>query len=318
MRKLILSNFQAPGDIVMLTAVVRDLHLCYPGQFVTDVRTACPALWENNPYITPLEIKEDNVENIYCHYPLVHRSNEVQKHFVYGFIEFLNERLKLKIEPTAIKGDIYLSEEEKEMPSLGEMASLDVPYWLIVSGGKYDFTIKWWEVNRYQQMVDYFKERICFVQVGEDKHHHPLLNNVIDLRGKTNLRQLIQLVYHSQGVVTPVSLLMHLAAAVRAKPCVVIAGGREPVHWEKYEGHEFLHTIGKLPCCEKGGCWKSRVKALHDGSKNDKPENLCVDVVDELPHCMDMITAEDVIGRIEKYLKNEEYETTENQLQLNR
>ena len=49
MRRLILRNFQSPGDIVMLTAAVRDLHLTYPGEFVTDVRTSCPELWESNP-----------------------------------------------------------------------------------------------------------------------------------------------------------------------------------------------------------------------------------------------------------------------------
>lgn len=31
MEELILSNFQAPGDAVMLTAAVRDLHRAYPG-----------------------------------------------------------------------------------------------------------------------------------------------------------------------------------------------------------------------------------------------------------------------------------------------
>ena len=37
---------------------------------------------------------------------------------------------------------------------------------------------------------------------------------VLDLRGKTDLRQLIRLVYHAQGVLCPVTLAMHLAAAV--------------------------------------------------------------------------------------------------------
>src|SRR5690349_876674 len=46
-RKLILRNHQSPGDLVMLTAAVRDLHRTFPGQFLTDVRTACGALWEN-------------------------------------------------------------------------------------------------------------------------------------------------------------------------------------------------------------------------------------------------------------------------------
>ena len=40
-----------------------------------------------------------------------------------------------------------------------------------------------------------------------------------------------------------------------------------------------------------------------DGDSKDQPSNLCVDVVDELPHCMDMIEVKDVIRAIEIYLK---------------
>jgi hypothetical protein len=43
-RRLILRNFQSPGDIVMLTAAVRDLHRAHPGELLADVRTSCPDL----------------------------------------------------------------------------------------------------------------------------------------------------------------------------------------------------------------------------------------------------------------------------------
>ena len=86
------------------------------------------------------------------------------------------------------------------------------------------------------------------------------------------------------------------------RPCVVVAGGREPPGWEAYPHHQFLHTVGALPCCDNGGCWKSRTVPLGDGDAKDRPENLCSDVVGGLPHCMDMITADDVIRRIEMYL----------------
>ena len=42
-------------EYLMLTAAVRDLHVTYPDQFVTDVRTPCPELWEHNPYLTPID-----------------------------------------------------------------------------------------------------------------------------------------------------------------------------------------------------------------------------------------------------------------------
>ena len=70
-RKLILRNFLSPGDLVMLTAAVRDLHRCHPGKFLTDVRTSCPELWEHNPHLTPLRETDPGVEQIDCHYPLI-------------------------------------------------------------------------------------------------------------------------------------------------------------------------------------------------------------------------------------------------------
>lgn len=306
---MILKNWLSPGDIVMLTAAVRDLHGSYPGQFVTDVRTPCPQLWENNPHITRLEEGALNVQLVDCQYPLIHRSNQSPYHFIFGFIEHLNEVLGLHIKPSAAKGDIHISEQEKSWWSqVQELTGADTPFWLIVSGGKFDFTIKWWDVKRYQQVVDHFAGKIVFAQVGEASHSHPPLRGVIDLRGMTDLRQLVRLVYHSQGVLCPVTSLMHLAAAVETKPgmpkhrpCVVVAGGREPFQWEAYPQHQFIHNNGSLWCCQEGGCWKSRTKPLGDGDDKDKPENLCSEVVKDLPRCMDMITAEEVIRRIRIY-----------------
>ncbi|MEO8428675.1 MAG: glycosyltransferase family 9 protein [Verrucomicrobiota bacterium] len=309
MKKLILRNLLSPGDIVMLTAAVRDLHECYPNQFVTDVRTSCTELWDYNPNITPLDENDPASEIIDCDYPLISRSNQAPYHCLHGFIDFLNDHLKLNIRPTAFKGDIHISDLEKSWYSqVREFAGEEIPFWIVVAGGKFDMTIKWWQTERYQQVVDHFRGRIQFVQVGERGHHHPKLNGVVDLRGKTDLRQLVRLVYHSQGVLCGVTGAMHLAAAVEVRdgkppnrPCVVIAGGREPVHWEAYPHHQFIHTVGQLPCCALGGCWKARTVALGDGDERDQSDRLCVDVVGKLPRCMDMITSADVIRQIEKY-----------------
>lgn len=158
--------------------------------------------------------------------------------------------------------------------------------------------------------MDHFQDKILFVQVGEKGHAHRPLDGVINLLGKTDARQFVRLMYHAQGVLCPVTFAMHLAAAVEVKggkpknrPCVVPAGGREPAHWEAYPQHQFIHTIGALRCCETGGCWKSRTLPLGDGDPKDEPRHRCVDVVGDLPRCMDMITAEEVIGRIERYFQ---------------
>ncbi len=308
-QKLILRNFQSPGDILMLTAAVRDLHLCYPGRFATAVRTSCTELWENNPWLTPLADDDPEVLTIDCEYPLIDRSNDAPYHFIHGFIEFLNDRLSLQVKPTLFKGDVHLSAEEKRhFAQVEAERGAARPFWLLASGGKFDYTIKWWDHARYQQVVDHFRGRIEFVQVGDASHHHPALSGVVDLRGRTSLRQLVRLMYHAQGTISAVSLLMHLAAAVetkpgmpRTRPCVVIAGGREPAHFTAYPSHQYIHTIGALPCCEAGGCWKSRTAPLGDGDPKDA--ELCTDVVGSLPRCMDMITADEVIRRIEWYFR---------------
>src|SRR5438093_12738475 len=95
MRKLILKCNLAPGDILLLTAAVRDLHRCYPGQFLTDVRSGCPDLWENNPYLTRLLENDPQVELIDCEYPLINASNRLACHALPGFPAVRDHRLGL-------------------------------------------------------------------------------------------------------------------------------------------------------------------------------------------------------------------------------
>jgi ADP-heptose:LPS heptosyltransferase len=139
---------------------------------------------------------------------------------------------------------------------------------------------------------------------------------VLDLRGQLTLRGLVRLVHHAQGVVCPLTFLMHLAAAVESGPgvpanraCVVVAGGREPAHWAAYSTHQFLHTVGALRCCATGGCWRCRTVPIGDGHVFDEARYLCEDVVDGLPHCMDLITPERVEQAIRLYLASPDFKT---------
>ena len=148
-RKLIFRSFQCPGDIMMLTAAVRDLQKAYPGRFEIDVRTSATGLWENNPYLTALKEGDPGVCVIEMQYPLINHCN-----------------------------------------------SLPYPH------------------------------------------------------------------------------------------------------------HQFLHRNGALPCCEHGGCWKSRCQPVGDGDRKDR--DLCVDPVAvredlQIPKCMHIITPDDVIRAIETY-----------------
>ncbi len=311
MRRIILRSRQSPGDILMLTAAVRDLHAAHPGQFETDVRTSAEAIWDGNPRLTKLSEADRQVEVLDAHYPLIHQSNERPYHFVHGYAQYLEQKLGVPVPVTRFSGEVFLDEEERRSPLPGH--ELPDRFWIIVAGGKYDFTAKWWNPASYQRVVDHFQGKIHFVQCGEAGHWHPPLEGVTNLVGKTSLRQFIRLMHHAAGVVCPVTFAMHLAAAVetragapKVRPCVVIAGGREPTHWEAYPQHQYLSTVGALSCCLEGGCWKSRCQLVGDGDDKDR-RNVCEQPVQlspdlRIPRCLDMITAEDVIRRIELYL----------------
>ncbi len=192
MRKLILRSFQSPGDILVMTAAVRDLHLACPGQFQTDVRTAADAIWEHNPNITRLSESEPGVESIDMHYPLIHQSNQRPYHFIHGYVQFLEDRLQVRIPVTRFQGDIHLAAEEKELPLAAFAPDLRESFWIMMAGGKYDFTAKWWEPACFQKVVDHFDGKIQFAQCGEQGHWHPRLKGVVDLVGKTSTRDFIR------------------------------------------------------------------------------------------------------------------------------
>lgn len=313
-RPIVLRNHQSPGDIVVLTAAVRDLAKAHGDRFHIQVDTSCKAIWENNPYVTVVDSAADYLPGsdvIQCEYPGIHQSNHRPHHFIQAFVENLEKKLGVSIPITAFKGDIHLSDDEKNWVCQvhEEEIGHKGPFWIMIAGGKYDFTAKWWNPEYAQEVVDHFKGKITFVQCGEAGHWHPPLKGAINLIGKTDLRQFIRLMYHAEGAVCPVTFAMHAAAAVPTKdgglrPCVVIAGGREPAHWEQYPGHQFLHTIGQLPCCKTGGCWKSRCQKVGDGDEKDR-SGLCEMPVEvreglHIAKCMHSIVATDLIHAINR------------------
>lgn len=324
-QKIILKNHQSPGDIVMMSYAVKALHEQYPGRYITGVDVCCGAIFEGNPHVCwELKADDSSVTVIKAEYNTIHQSNQKTYTFVNSFIYDLEEKLKISLRPTEWSGAIYIREEEKGWYSaVREILGKDVPFWVVDAGHKFDFTAKAWEYTRFQQIIDNFPD-ITFVQIGAKEHMHPKLtgNNLIDLVGKTDLRQLIRLVYNAFGVITPVSLPHHLSYAIpphprfnrKSRASIVIAGGREPNHWQQGANQHYLHTCGMLDCCDLGGCWKSRIVPLGDGDSKD--QELCLHPVKSesgqiIPKCLDMISVEEVCRIIEKYMNNLVY-TCEN------
>ncbi len=213
-------------------------------------------------------------------------------------------------------GDVHLTDEEKSYNTVKELYGAD-KYWVIAPGGKRDCTCKMWDWRRFQAVINHFEGRLKFVVIGRGDHLVEKLRNVIDLTDKFNddVRGLIPLCYHAEGCVSGVTFLMHLAAAMPpkdgqgSKPCVSIYGGREPVNFTGYDGHQILHTTGAFTCCRRGGCWHSRI---HPEMKSaDANKRICGQTVESegktIQACMDSITSRDVIRAIEKYYEGNIY-----------
>lgn len=312
--KLFLTEKQSPGDILMMTAAVRDLKRSHP-EYQINCKTSAQELWENNPYLD-LSVTEQNADRvIQCHYPLIHTSTQGCHHFIHGFRRFLEEQLGVSITPGNFCVDVHLSEKEKHDPYIMDIVG-DKPFWIIDAGGKRDFTCKWWEFDRFQQVVDETAGEVRWVQIGAAEHQHKPLRGVINMLGKTTHRQFLSLMYRASGVLTPVSYPMHLATMQwfnhsddEHRPCVVIAGSREPAVWEAYTCHRYLHNCGMLDCSRRGACWRSRVEPLPDGSRQNA--SICVHPVmtssgQRIPYCLDLITVQDVVDSVRMYLYNGE------------
>ena len=324
-RRLIIRNTQAPGDILVLSAAIRDLHIAHPGLFDTEIWVSAGAehIYYNNPNITAIHGKaarRAGAQLVTAGYSAaIKRCNQDKgKHFLWGFVDDLNTKLSLKIKLTDFRPAVYMSDAEKEQRPFED------PYWIFLSGGKKDYPTKIWSQTYWQQVIDATKDRVNWVQLGGGSSNHimhtPKNGIYANMVAKTDCRNFLRLIYHAEGVVCVVTAAMHAAAAFN-KPCIVIAGGREPWWWESYSAenrlvnmqygqpswnppkddtfipHKYLHTMGQLDCCHSHGCWKKRVTGKGSVCKYPTNQN-----GQTIPRCKSLIKPEHVVAAIDEYL----------------
>jgi len=278
-KRYILENFQCPGDILMLTACVRDIKRWKP-DYEIDIRTSHDDLFNNNPNITKLDGDDPSVWKLRMNYEIIHQSNQnMNKHFIHGFIQDFNEQTGGSIKLTEFKPDVHLTDDEKNIPVFPDQPDKFV---VINAGGKTDYLTKCWWDEAWQAVVNLCPD-IQFIQIGKrdkkdngaGKSMHSDLegDNIINKVDKTSMREMVRLIYQSSGTVSVVTTVMHLAAAFD-KHAAVIAGGHEPWWWERYPGHDYFHTIGQLKCCRTGGCWEKDCK-----NKNEQDHQKCLELI---------------------------------------
>lgn len=322
--RLILKHTFALGDTVLFTGLARDIQRAYPNRFELLVDTHFSEVWWNNPHARKVEEKDRRIKPEARLVDISYRNGirmagrGKRLHMLRAYHDSFKEETGLHVPVTEPCGDIHLSE--------GELAPIiGGDYWLLLSGGKLDLTIKHWWVDRWQGVVERLLDAGIFcVQAGSSHngHIHPPLTGVLNIVGKYNsAREFFNLVKHAKGVICPVTAAMHIAACFDT-PCVVLNGGREEPWWEHYTNeygafgatcrdvrvpHHFLHTLGQLDCCKTKGCWMHRTVPIdaRDHGKNKK--KLCKlpirneDGTQAAAKCMDMITVDQVVEAVLSY-----------------
>jgi len=287
--KILLRNTQTLlGDRLMFTPAVRDLKLNRP-HWRIGVVSAGPEVWANNPHIDP-GVTEATADHVFDIGPgdVTRGSKTNGLHIAQAFFDKLEKRLWGAAIISApmdkhgpIRADLHLTEQENNY------RVIDGDYW-VINTDTGPMSAKRWPPEYFQQVIDKLP-LLTFVQVGLGENNEYRLKgpNVIDMVDRTTIRELFSLVYNARGCVSLVSSLAHVAAAFE-KPCVTIAGGREPDTFERYPFHRFIDTVGCLPCCREYACWHNALSACkdHDG---------------KFAHCMRLIQPERVVAAIDSY-----------------
>jgi ADP-heptose:LPS heptosyltransferase len=289
----------ASGDIVCLSAVVRDLKLSFPTLRI-GVNTTNMELWQNNPHI--LHERWNIYTRGVAHCEICYdRATKPGSHLIEYLRQTVEHNTGLIMERGPNHGELFLTPEEINAPR-----KVEQPYWVVIGGGKKQISVKWYPY--YQEIVDQLRGKIHFVQCGGggNDFHEPL-NGVTNLVGRSTIREFLQLIYHAEGVLSPITFAMHANAALDKpkKRGVVICGGAEDVSLTHYPHNTYLGNVGSLDCCKAVACWRTKV---HDDVNIPVLEDKrCLQRIQirqtPFAKCMTMIPPDQVCAAIEKQME---------------
>lgn len=288
-KEYVFANRQRIGDILVMTAGIRDFKNAFPDTRVNVITTAMH-IWDHNKSIDPTLVPTESNTIKIGPSKLTNASNRLDWHFANAYRMSIEDALNIHIPQGESRPDIWFTEEEYYASRI-----IKEPYWIIVVGGEKGWGCKMYPLERWQEFINQNKD-IIFYQLGarEDNYQKLIGDNVVDYVGKTQdhntgIRDLFKLFLNAEGSIGLVSFHMHLSGALH-KPCIVVAGAREPVSFTQYPGHQYLATDGCLPCAETA-CWHCNIDS-------------CTDLVvnkEKVPKCVDIITPQDLTNALNRY-----------------
>lgn len=278
--KYVLYFGQSLGDNLLLTVLAAEIQKREKVRIW--IKSDHAQLFENNPHVSrifPLDTFMSRhvielfggkvIRTDYTTYnPVTDQDAIPEKHITLKMAD--NVPIKGSVD---IKPCIFLTDAEKQKGIYGKKQIV-----IITSNttARMPMLNKEWFGQRYQEIVNRFKNDYTIIQLGAVGDY--TLQDVIDLRGKTNIRESAAILNQSALMISYVGFMMHLARAVDC-PSVIIYGGREKPEQSGYTG--FTNIYSPVECSP---CW------FHSRCNYSRK-------------CMDMITAQQVVDSIETTLK---------------
>lgn len=135
-------------------------------------------------------------------------------------IELHSKHFKINLDYNVFKNEIFLTSKETKV--FKNKFNLPKKFALIHSQGKISFTPnKEWDLYKLQSIVNGFND-ITWIQIGVSSDIK--LENTIDLRGKSNLRELAYIISKAEFILSTEGLYNHIASAYDVLSFVIYTG----------------------------------------------------------------------------------------------
>jgi ADP-heptose:LPS heptosyltransferase len=223
------------------------------GQYLKIVQSD---VWKNNPYITTdyreyeqgnaLLLQLNNPDTNYCKIDTPTRCHQrADIHCIKQICEYYG------IEHPELRCGIFLTNKEKTR--IEELTNgLQDRFIVIEPHSKKEYTpTKEYSFDKWQKIVNKVSKYVQVVQVGNKKEK--ILDNVVDLVGKTTFREASGIIGKSSLFVSTEGGLVHAATAANTTSLVVLTGFGDPKLWSYPQNINVY--IGKHgPCGLKVPC----------------------------------------------------------------
>ena len=260
------------GDDLMSTTVFHELKKRGGGRIA--VTTRHPGLFQNNPDVDKIlwhphpRLNRWLCEGLpfvrlgYAEYdPVCDRDAHPEEHILVSICRLAGVTGRIGLRPY-----FFLSPAEL---AAGRLTANQIVIQTSGLSAAHAMRNKEWYPQRFQEVCAGLTREFTVIQLGSELD--PKLDGVMDLRGKTSLRQSAAILANARVFVGLVGFLMHLARAVDCRS-VIVYGGRETPLQTGYTANQNLPSpVECSPCWLRNTCAYDR-------------------------KCMDMITVPQVIA----------------------